>query len=160
MSEPADIPQSTGEGTFDYPVRRVEEQSSWHSKKATWNKRRYYTLEIATLAAGALIPIVNVWGVDSPYWMRVWSAVLGSVVVLAAGLNKLFKFQENWLHYRAVTEALKRERELFGALVGDYADQARRNALLVERTEALLSNVTTQFVTTHRAQQGEGGTTK
>ena len=148
---PADTADTSA---FDYPVRRIERQSAWHSHNATWNKRRYYTLEIATLAAGALIPIVNVWaGADSTV-VRVWSAILGGVVVVSAGISKLFKFQENWLRYRAIAESLTRERELFNARAGDYAchNEIMRRALLVERAETLLANVTAQFIASHRSE--------
>lgn len=139
---------------FDYPVRRIDGQAAWHSKKATWNKRRYYAFEIATLVAGALIPIVNVWAGAGSTTVRTWSAILGGVVVVAAGVSKLFKFQENWLQYRAIAESLTRERELFAARAGDYADddEIKRRALLVERAETLLANVTAQFIASHRAQ--------
>ena len=146
---------------FDYPVRRVEGQAKWHSAKATWNKRRYYTFEIATLVAGALIPIVNVWAGEDSTAVRVWSAILGGVVVLAAGISKLFKFQENWLQYRGIAEALTRERELFFARAAEYAgdDETARRALLVERAETLLANVTAQFIATHRSQPKADGST-
>lgn len=142
-----------------YWQRRLEDQRRWHSAKATWNKRRYYAAETATLLAGASIPIINVWVVNDPWMARVLSAILGGVVVLASGLAKLLKFQENWLQYRAIAESLGRERELYAGKVGDYAvADDLRAALLVERVEALLESTTTRFIATHRAEAppGEG----
>ena len=150
MSEPSDpaMPEH-----FDYLERRVRAQRDWHSAKAAWNKRRYYLMEVATLLSGAAIPIVNVWGADSVYWTRVISAVLGAIVVVAAGIGKLFKFQENWLQYRTVVEALDREEEHYKIGASEYAglDQGARDKLLVERIEGLLSSTTSQFITTHRS---------
>jgi hypothetical protein len=82
----------------------------------------------------------------------VLSAIFGGVVVVAAAVGKLFKFHDNWLHYRALVESLSREKELYSAGAGDYAsaDAAGRSRLLVERTEALLANKTTQFLQTHK----------
>ena len=54
--------------TFEYVERRLEPQQKWHNKKATWNKCRFYTAEVATLLAGAAIPIVNLWVVKDPTW--------------------------------------------------------------------------------------------
>jgi hypothetical protein len=48
-----------------------------------------------------------------PFWTGVFSAVLGGVVVVAASVGNLFKFHENWLQYRALIEALEREKELY-----------------------------------------------
>ena len=139
-----------------YVQRRLEEQRQWHAREAARNKRRFYAAEIATLLAGASIPVVNVWVVD-PVTARVLSALLGAVVVVAAGLARLMKFQENWLQYRAVAEALGREREFYAEKAGDYAiADDKREALLVDRVEALLTSTTMRFIATHRAESGEG----
>ncbi len=139
-----------------YVQRRLEDQRQWHAREAARNKRRFYAAEIATLLAGAAIPIVAV-AVADPLIARVLSALLGAVVLVAAGLARLMKFQENWLQYRAVAEALGREREFYAEKAGDYAvADAPREALLVDRVEALLTSTTMRFIATHRAESGEG----
>jgi Protein of unknown function (DUF4231) len=137
----------------DYLVRRLDVQKDWHSKNARFNKQWYLVLEITTMAAGACIPIVNVLPAnDGTVWQRVASAVLAGLVVFAAGVSKLFKFQETWLRYRAVAENLERERELFVAGVGDYdnADPKKRLCSLVDRVELLLADQTAQFLASQR----------
>jgi hypothetical protein len=70
------------------------------------------------MAAAACIPIVNVLPAnDGTVWQRVASAVLAALVVFAAGISKLFKFQETWVALsrhrrepRARTRALRRRR--------------------------------------------------
>jgi Protein of unknown function (DUF4231) len=143
-------------GTFEYLERRLEPQRKWHNDKAKWNKRRFYAVEVATLLAGAAIPIVNLWLVKDPYWAGVLSATLGGVVVVAASVGKLFKFHENWLQYRALAEALEREKELYSVGAADYAeaDEAGRNRLLVERVESILASTTSQFIETHQSARG------
>ena len=120
---------------FDYLERRLEPQEKWHDRRARLNKRLFYTAEVATLLAGAAIPVVNLWVVKDAYLAGVLSAILGGVVVLAAAIGKLFKFHENWLHYRALVEALARERELYSVGACDYArvGHTGRDRLLVER---------------------------
>lgn len=146
-------------GPFEYVERRLEPQRKWHNEKATWNKRRFYTAEVATLLAGAAIPIVNLWVVKDPYWAGLLSAILGGVVVVAASVGKLFKFHENWLQYRTLAEALEREKELYSVGAGDYAelDEAGRNRLLVERVESILASTTSQFIETHQSASSEHG---
>lgn len=138
----------------DYLQRRLKPQEKWHDERAKLNKRLFYTAEVATLLAGASIPIVNLWVVKDAYLAGVLSAILGGVVVLAAAIGKLFKFHENWLHYRALVEALARERELYSIGAGDYArlEGARRNRLLVERVENLIANKTARFLETHKRE--------
>jgi len=87
---------------FEYLQRRLEPQERWHDERAKLNKRLFYTAEVATLLAGAAIPVVNLWVVKDAYLAGVLSAILGGIVVLAAAIGKLFKFHENWLHYRAL----------------------------------------------------------
>ncbi len=137
---------------FEYLQRRVEDQHQWHSDKATWNKRRFYCVEIATLLAGAAIPVVNLWVIDGVE-SRILSGILGGVIVVAAGIGKLFKFQENWLQFRTLAEALERETEFYKTGVADYAatDESERNRLLVERVENILAGSVSQYMATHRA---------
>jgi Protein of unknown function (DUF4231) len=149
---------------FDYLQRRLEQQWQWHNAKAAWNKRWFYAIEIATLLAGAAIPVVSLLFANHPFRAGVLSAILGGSVVVAAALGKLFKFHENWLHYRASVETLGREKELYLNASAEYADadQARRNKLLVERVENILGATTSQFVAVHRtareAESAEGTT--
>lgn len=145
--------------TFEYLERRLEPQRKWHNEKAKWNKRRFYTVEVATLLAGAAIPVVNLWLVHDGYWAGVLSAILGGVVVVAAAVGKLFKFHENWLQYRTLVEALEREKELYAVGAADYAeaDEAGRNRLLVERVENILASTTAQFIETHRSARPTPG---
>ena len=122
-------------------------------------QRRFYTAKVATLLAGAAIPVANLWVAEDPFWTGVFSAVLGGVVVVAASVGKLFKFHENWLQYRTLVEALEREKELYSVGAGDYAelDEAGRNRLLVERVESILASTTSQFVQTHQSASSEHG---
>jgi hypothetical protein len=145
--------------SFEYLERRLEPQEEWHNKRARLNKWLFYTVEVATLLAGAAIPVVNLWVVKDAYLAGVLSAILGGVVVMAAAVGKLFKFHENWLHYRALVEALAREKELYSVGAGDYAtvDGDVRNRLLVERVENLIANKTAQFIETHK-RDGSSGT--
>jgi hypothetical protein len=148
---PSQEPPPSIDDPFDYLERRVAPQRKWHAAKARWNKQRFYGTEITTLVAGALIPVVNLLALG-PYWAGLFSGLLGGVVVIATAIGKLFKFQENWLQYRALVETLDREVEMYMNGVADYAkaDQADRNRLLVERVENLLATNTSTYVAAHR----------
>jgi len=73
--------------TFEYVERRLEPQEEWHNKRARLNKWLFYTVEVATLLAGAAIPVVNLWAVKDAYLAGVLSAILGGVVVMAAAIH-------------------------------------------------------------------------
>src|SRR6476619_7119076 len=142
----------------EYLQRRLEPQERWHDERAKLNKRLFYTAEVITLLSGAAIPVVNLWVIKDAYLAGVLSAILGGLVVVAAAVGKLFKFHENWLHYRALVEALAREKELYSVGAGDYAaiDEAERDRLLVERVENLIANKTAQFMETHKRDGSSG----
>jgi hypothetical protein len=153
---PSQEPPPSIDDPFDYLERRVMPQRKWHAAKARWNKQRFYATEITTLVAGALIPVVNLLALGT-YWAGLFSGLLGGVVVIATAIEKLFKFQENWLQYRALVETLDREVEMYMNGVADYAkaDRADRNRLLVERVENLLATNTSTYVA---AQRGDKAT--
>jgi hypothetical protein len=138
---------------FNYLEERIESQRKWHSGKATKNKNRYYLTESITLVAGASIPVINVLDVLPSPATKILSASLAAIIVISAGLSKLFKFQENWLNFRALAEALKREEELYLHKVGDYdLEGDKREKILIERIENLLGTTTSQFVSIHRTE--------
>ena len=78
--------------TFEYVERRLEPQRKWHNEKATWNKRGFYTAEVATLLAGATIPVVNLWVAKDPFWTGVFSAVPDGVVIVATSVGSSSSF--------------------------------------------------------------------
>jgi hypothetical protein len=144
-----------------YLDERLRDQAQWHSGKATRNKNKFYTVEVITLIAGALIPVLNVITIERwpnfSHFQRLGSALLAALIVVATGIGKLYKFQENWLTYRGLTEELRREEQLFLNKVGQYAEagEEKRQQLLVERTETILSTTTSRFISVHRAEKSQ-----
>jgi len=45
--------------------------------------------------AGASIPVINVLDVIPNPVLKILSAILATIIVVASGLGKLFKYQEN-----------------------------------------------------------------
>jgi len=139
---------------FTYLQDRLDNQADWHAQKGSLNKKRFYTAEVVSLIAGALIPLINVLSLPSA-WQRALSAGLASVIVIATGISKLCKFRDNWLNFRGLAEELRREKELYLNNVGDYAppDETARRKLLVQRTETILSTTTTRFMAINRTER-------
>jgi hypothetical protein len=119
----------------DYKTDRLEEQIKWHSSKARRNKRRFRMYEIIVIFAGAVIPIINVIGLEPT--TRVISSVLGGLIAIVAGISQLEKYQENWILYRTTSELLKKEKFYYENQVGEYSepDELKRKKILVERVE-------------------------
>lgn len=134
----------------EYIKNRLDEQQDWYSKKATQNKTRYHASQIIIIAAGALIPIINIIDVATPE-IRFASSILGGIILATTGIVQLFKSQENWILYRSTAEVLKKEKELFLNSVGDYSNigDENKHKLLVERVESVISSENTKFFVTH-----------
>ena len=65
-------------------------------------------------------------------------AGIGALIAIIGGIISLYKFQENWIQYRTVSESLKHQKYLFLTKTYPYnTDDATH--VLVETVENLIS---------------------
>ena len=122
-----------GEG---YAWDRLEDQLGWYDHRAAHHRTWFHRLKVAQLVVAAAIPVAAAAGASD--WLV---GGLGAVVLVLEGLQQLFQFQQNWIGYRGTAEALKREKHLYLAQAGPYAQAPHsRDALLAERVEGLVSS--------------------
>ena len=125
---------------------RYFKENAWYDKKANWNHKMYTVFQWAAISLSALAPVLIV--VNEP-WSR-WLAVAVAVgVAIATSALKAFKFQENWLNYRTTCETLRKEIHFYEAGIRCYDAVDDKEALFVNRVEALISRENTLWVTTH-----------
>jgi hypothetical protein len=127
-------------------VDRLEDQLAWYEQKAKHHSRWFQSLKVGQLAVAAAIPAVAAAGASAAV-----AGALGAVVVVMEGLQQLFQFQQNWIAYRGTAEALKREKFLFLAGAGPYAQPDGRDRLLAERVENLVSQEHATWAEARRA---------
>ena len=63
-------------------------------------------------------------------------------MIIAKGVDSLWKFDENWSTYRQAAEELKRERRFYVNSIGPYAsspDEPRAFQLFVKRIEGIIA---------------------
>lgn len=119
-------------------------QLDWYDNKAVFNKTWHMRLGLIIIIAGAAISVVQLWS-PSPegvHWSTWLSAVLGVVVIVAKGVDSLWKFDENWSTYRQAAEQLKRERRLYVNSIGPYdscSDERIAFRLFTKRTEEIIA---------------------
>jgi Protein of unknown function (DUF4231) len=135
----------------NYKEARLEKQIEWHSNKAKYNKLRFRQVQIITLVASAIIPIINVANI-ADLQTRIISSILGGIIVVTTGLTHLEKYQENWILYRTIAELLKKEKYFFENSIGEYSNPSEiaKNKLLVERVESIVSAETSKYFTIHQ----------
>jgi hypothetical protein len=130
-------------GTIACGLDRLEDQLAWYDAKATKNRVWYQSLKVVQIVVAAAIPVVAAAGASAAI-----AGAMGAVIVVLEGLQQLFQFQPNWVAFRGTAEALKREKHLFSAGAGIYADAERADALLAEQVEALISRETAAWAST------------
>lgn len=157
MSSPSESPQhphaSEAMGPQRYLRERVDNQIAWHSRKSGRSRKIYLALTLTSLIAAACIPLlstISLLGDEPGVLAPVIAGGLGVLITILSGTNALFRFHENWVDYRVVVEALKRERYLFLAGVGPYESEERTGSgmpgqstpgfvYFVERVEELIA---------------------
>jgi hypothetical protein len=127
----------------EYLNQRLENQINWYSGKSGICQWRYKALRLIEIAAAALIPLLTGMGEKVPFGPWIIGS-LGVLIAVAAAAGSLFKYHENWIHYRTTCEQLKHEKYLFVTRSGPYTDQDVFT-LLVERVEALISKESTTW---------------
>ena len=139
-----------------YLSDRYEDQIDWYDRKAAWNQTLYRWLQWTIIGLAALSPILieltrDLQSGPLPYLPTVTTA---EVAILTAGL-KTFQYQEHWINYRTTCETLRKERYFYEAGLGDYRDSRDKEALFVERVEALISRENTMWVSAQSKPEGE-----
>ena len=122
----------------------LDGQLNWYDKKAAFNKTWHMRLGLIIIIAGAATSVIQIWS-PSPagiHWSTWLSALCGAIVIIAKGVDSLWKFDENWSNYRQAAEQLKRERRFYINAIGPYTacpDDTAAFQLFVERIEEIIA---------------------
>jgi Protein of unknown function (DUF4231) len=133
LGDPDRAPQAAG-GAAGSAWERLEDQLRWYDGKSAHNKRWFQSLKVGQIVIAALIPATAAAGASTAV-----AGGLGAAIVVLEGMQQLFQFQQNWISYRATSEALKHEKFLYQAAAGPYAGAGHPDARLAERVEGLVS---------------------
>ena len=138
---------------MDYESERIWNRIIRFHRKGIDNRKKFYQTQTMIILSAAAIPIVNVLELGS-YELRIISSVLGALIIAAASIQQLKKYQENWILFRTTEEALRREYYLFKNNAGDYTSMEtdEQKIKLVERVEALLLSQYGNFFGIHKEQ--------
>jgi hypothetical protein len=139
-------------------MERLEDQIVWFDKRSVSNQRSYKRTKVFVIVAAATIPFLTALAVPPGYETKMkWIiGILGVLITAFEGVIQLYKFNENWIRYRATSEALKSEKYLYLAQAGPYAMAKNAHALLAERVEAVISQENQKWVTALQEQKQEG----
>ncbi|NNH73807.1 DUF4231 domain-containing protein [Nocardia uniformis] len=120
---------------------------AWYRGKSSVAQQMYKRVKFGQIVVGGMVPVLAV--VPGWNWL---TAIVAATVVIAEGAQQLFQWQNNWLGYRSIAEALKGEKYLYLAHAGNYRDGDRRT-VLAERLEQLLSQQNLRWIDEHESQR-------
>jgi hypothetical protein len=144
-------------GAFEkYLVDRYQDQTDWYQAKASVNKKQYQRLQWGVIVLAAIVPVlVTLTSItpDTRGW--VWGVTILFSMLLAVGTAgiKTFKFQENWINYRATAERLIQEKIFFDTDIGEYRSVDDKESLFVERVETIIAGENVGWVSTQNLKQ-------
>lgn len=122
----------------EYLSNRLDDQIDWYDRKSGLNKKLYLRCQLVQLIVASLITLSALLEVYEHVIIPFIVPSMGALVAIISGILGLYKFQENWVEYRATSEALKYEKYLFITKSDPYHKPDRFN-LLVNRAEGLMS---------------------
>jgi Protein of unknown function (DUF4231) len=128
----------------EYIEQRLNDQIGWYDRKSVANQHWFKWLRFTEIVAAATIPFLSGFAGHS-LSIKIAIGALGVVVAVIASLLGLLHFQEHWISYRAMAEALKTEKFLFLTQTQPYEKEDAFH-LLVQRVEALLSKENTDWL--------------
>lgn len=106
----------------DY-AERHNNPRGWYSKKANRNKRAFRLLGLSIILLGAVIAVIPILlseAASGPSPSDITVAILGALVVILKGAERLWLPEETWMAYRKAAESLKLETEAYIEGVGVY----------------------------------------
>lgn len=100
------------------------DQVLWMEGKAGITQKRYYTLRLAAIIGGVIVPaLVGLKLGNGASALITWlTFIISMIVAISVAVEEFFHYGERWRHYRRTVELLKIEGWQFFQLAGTYQD--------------------------------------
>ena len=141
QAEQSESPQSLSvtpaETKRDIALKRWQNQKDYYSKKVGHFKNWHLGLQLYIGIIAVTVPILLV----IPEISKLFPTILSGSIAIAAVIDNVNRYGENWRTFRTTLETLKRERALFDVGADAYQDLSVDDAAVVfaTRTEEILS---------------------
>lgn len=117
--------------------QRTRSQSNWYSNNARKNKNLFQIIGISIVVLGALVGVIPLLGDGFTAVINtdILISLIGALIVILKGIERIWLPEEKWINYRKASEALYREREKYVEGVAPYSVGAEDDIyrLYVER---------------------------
>jgi hypothetical protein len=114
------LPPIPGVDPADPVLTVTDAQIRWYDTNSQRSRLWHFRLRTAQLLFAAIIPITQV-PLGAVGW-RLAAAALGGLVALCQGIDTIHHYGDHYVAWRATCQRMLRERQLFAARAGPYAD--------------------------------------
>jgi hypothetical protein len=133
----------------EYIKVRYQTEIEWYDKKAIANQFRNSCFQIILIICSSITPVLIALSFSLRNELAIWISIVFAVITAISGsVLKIFKFYDNWMNYRTICETLRKEIHLYNAALDEYRESPDKEALFVERVEALISREHTLWLKT------------
>lgn len=139
----------------EYFDQRLEDQRAFFEKKSTENKKKYFRFKVIVIILSASLPFVVKYS-HIPAFPEI-IGLIGVIISILSGIDTLYNYQEHWVNYRKVEEALKREKFLY---LTDSEPYTTRNKFkkFVANIESIIASENNEWVNVNKNQPSQVST--
>ena len=131
-------------------------QRDWYNQRASSFKARAQRIDVLIIAAGAFVAALPSLRSSPGDWIDYVLIALGITIVVAQGMQRVYRYSEIWPEYRLASERMKREWRLFINAAEHYdAPDEVAQPLYVSRLEGIMADEQKIFFETQRTNQAK-----
>jgi hypothetical protein len=157
---PIYVDPAANEQERHYIEHRWHAQWDWYDKRASEAKRVYQRLQIVIGIGSVTVPVLigfNPSDATVSEALRVATVVLSLTVAVAAAVENVKKYGDNWRSFRGAAEELLREKALYDVRSGPYRKTKTPFLLFVQRCEEIMTKQNGSFLQlAEEVQQTQG----
>lgn len=131
-----------------YIKERLEDQINWYSGKSSKCQNLYKRFQVVEIILAATTPILGTAALVYDNWNLFFTLAMsafGAAIAVIESLCKMYKWHENWIQYRYISELLKHEKFLYITKASPY-DEENAFEFLVQRVERTISSENVNWV--------------
>ena len=140
-----------------YMEHRWYNQWKFFDEKADANKRRYISSQlivgIGSVTVPVLVGIRITENADLQNGLYILTVIISLSVAIAAAIEGINGYGDNWRSYRQAAEELHQEKSLYDVKAGRFADNPSPFTRFVERTEEIIAQQNGRFIQSVEIQQ-------
>lgn len=113
------LPEVAGVDPHDPVLSHLDAQIRWYNENAQRTMSWHFRLRGTQLIVAAAIPVTQIFA-GALAW-RIVAGSLGGLIAICQGFDTMHHYGEHYVAWRATCQQLRRERQLFSAQSGPYA---------------------------------------